>query len=281
LLVKAKLLNLVNKFVDDYYQTKTHDNTISFETSSPNFNYTYTFSFLQSPSYVADSGVTYYYKGNLKRSKSLKFLSGADEEYVFNPKDGNSQIFISYQVLKSLFTDISTSQRITFDLNEKNRLIEFKFLLNVDFLGQIVPAIYNTKTRDERIHIKGNFGDLNFNANTAVLSTKVNFDVYDSKESLIFGWNNDVNFKFSSKASVLDSGLNFIVNSFTLSDTTVTNNNYGAVDEQTLSGWVEDSIESYISKYIFNLFKTNINIGKFMKISAVVEKGTGLLLIGN
>lgn len=279
-LIKPRVIRLLNEFIQDFYK-KVKDTTITFETTSPNFNYSYSLGFSQPPVYTQKVGVTYYYKGNLKRTKTpaLKFLVG-DDEYTFDPKDGKRQAFINYAALKSLFTDFSTTDKLQFDVNEKTKIPEFKFLLNVDFLGQIIPAIYNTRARDERIHVKTALTDLSYDHTTSTLSTNGKFDIYDSKEANIFSWTNALKVRLVSRFDQKQVSINFSFRSVSIADTTVTLNNFGPADEQTLSNWVRDSFENVFAKYITSLFKASINLSSFLTVSSVVEKQNGLLVIG-
>ena len=205
----------------------------------------------------------------------------SNDEYVFDPKNGTYQLFLGNNLLKSIFADFASTEKISFDLTEKTWQPEFKFLLNVDYLGQVVPTIYNTKARDEKLKVSGTIDDLNYNEDTAELNCKIKFNVFDSKDIGIFSWNNDMQFRFSGNVNVTESSLNYLVISTFVADTTITLNPYGHADIQVLQGWVKDSLESVITKYKINLFKSSLKLGDYIKIKSLTEvENKGLLIVG-
>jgi len=253
---------------------------------TPNFNYSYSFNFLLSPDYTKYRGVTYFFNGNLKRELkngvlNKKFRTLNNDEYVFEPKDGDYQIFLPNSLIRNVFTDFSTSEKITFTINDKTWIPEYKFLLNIDFLGKIIPAIYNEKARDEKISIKGTVSELDYDDELFLLVCKITFKIYDSSSNLIFSWKTDVQFKFAPSVDIDESSINVIIKSMYITDITIIKNDYGETDIQTLMGWIEDSFNTLISKSNFRLFKRNICLKKFIKIKQMKEiENKGILLIG-
>jgi hypothetical protein len=283
--IKAILIQKVNSYIDSYYRIKTNDNVISLETMIPNFNYSYTFNYIQPPSYVNDSGVNYFLKGNLKRLQSKNYLlvqsnNRIDDEYSFDAKDGDIQIFLPNTLLRKVFTDFSTTQKISFTLNQTDLVPEFNFLLNIDYLGMIVPEIYKYKARDEKIRIKGTFDELDFNTESKSLNCKIYFNIYDSNEKMIFSWKTDIQFRFSSLVNLEESSLNFVISDIRVTDITFLQNDFGEADILTLIEWIEDSFSIMNKRTGFSLFKTNINLKKYILIKETKEvPNKGLLLI--
>jgi len=283
--IKAILIQKVNSYIDSYYRIKTNDNVISLETMIPNFNYSYTFNYIQPPSYVNNSGVNYFLKGNLKRLQSKNYLlvqsnNRIDDEYSFDAKDGDIQIFLPNTLLRKVFTDFSTTQKISFTLNQTDLVPEFNFLLNIDYLGMIVPEIYKYKARDEKIRIKGTFDELDFNTESKSLNCKIYFNIYDSNEKMIFSWKTDIQFRFSSLVNLEESSLNFVISDIRVTDITFLQNDFGEADILTLIGWIEDSFSIMNKRTGFSLFKTNINLKKYILIKETKEvPNKGLLLI--
>jgi len=283
--IKAILIQKVNSYIDSYYRIKTNDNVISLETMIPNFNYSYTFNYIQPPSYVNNSGVNYFLKGNLKRLQSKNYLlvqsnNRIDDEYSFDAKDGDIQIFLPNTLLRKVFTDFSTTQKISFTLNQTDLVPEFNFLLNIDYLGMIVPEIYKYKARDEKIRIKGTFDELDFNTESKSLNCKIYFNIYDSNEKMIFSWKTDIQFRFTSLVNLEESSLNFVISDIRVTDITFLQNDFGEADILTLIGWIEDSFSIMNKRTGFSLFKTNINLKKYILIKETKEvPNKGLLLI--
>ena len=232
-----------------------------------------------------DYGVNYFLKGNLKRIQNRNYMSVQSnrnniDEYSFNPKDGDTQFFLPNTLFKKIFIDFSTTQKISFSLNESNWTPELNFLLNIDYLGKVVPEIYKYKVRDEKIQVKGIFDELEFNTETRNLNCKILFKINDSKEKTILSWKTDIQFRFNVIINFEESSINYIIGEINVSDITFTQNDFGEADIQTLIGWIEDSFSLMIIKNKFSLFKKNINLKKYIQINETKDiTNKGILLI--
>jgi hypothetical protein len=139
--ISTGLSNSFNNFYDT--QSRARPTSYGLETQQPDTNYTLSLNYFMDPTYEA-KGITYYFDGLISRKPAAQkgFLQKQNEvaaDPIFDPTDGQFQIFLSYNVVRNILGDISNSSTFLFNIDNQNLNVQ-SYHLSIDFLTKVIPS---------------------------------------------------------------------------------------------------------------------------------------------
>jgi hypothetical protein len=291
----ASIKEGLSSAVESYFKKQSEDkpNTLELKLSNPqDTTYTIGYQFTNTPAYKNGYGITYYFSGAVNKKEvpvaTTKFLGdkntvNSKEEVQFDPTKGEFQIFISNNIVNSLLSDLSSRQTFFINLRPNNMLNGTDFKLNVDFLGQVVPSIYNTIARDEKVYIEGNIVNLNL-GDKMIGTADINFKAFNYNLKTLLSWTSKVKLDIDPVFDMDKLIFNYKLMSLDLLDSTVTSNQFGHINVHILNNWIRNQFKLYLrsENNSWRLFKNNSEILRyfFAELTTVEESNTGIIFGG-
>jgi hypothetical protein len=291
-LFSSNLNSLQNRIVTgftnstiNFYQNQANNQTLNFPLELSNKNsYNIDLSFNENPLYDISRGIVFYHNGEvLKNSGNKGFLKETIHRKwdKFNPDQGNFQIFLSSFIIEQIVNDVSENQSFNFKIENKNLPLNSLFRLQIEYLGHIIPKVYEEFAKDAEIFVTLRANQMKFRMNEKNMVGELNLE-YNIKnnDKLLLAFN--ILSDFTLLPLYQNQKFNLVLKALEIKDTTVVNNAYGELDEEMLRTYSFESLNSYLQTNPFYLFKQDIDFSRLFESSKVMMvENEGIVIAGH
>ncbi len=268
-----------------FYQNQANNQTLNFPLELSNKNsYNIDLSFLENPLYDISRGIVFYHNGEvLKNSGNKGFLKETIHKKWdnFNSDEGNFQIFLSSFIIEQIVNDVSETQSVNFLIQNKNLPYNCLFRLQIEYLGHIIPKVYEEFARDAEIFVTLRANQIKFRMSEKNMLGELNLEYnINYKDKLLLAFN--ILSEFSLLPLYQNQKFNLVLNGLKIKDTTVVNNAFGELDEEMLRTYSFDSINNYLQTNPLYLFKQHIDFSTlFDSSNVIVVENEGIVIAGH
>ena len=187
----------------------------------------------------------------------------------------------NFDILEQIVNDISETNSIKFRVENKNLPLNCIFRLQIEYLGHIIPKVYDEFARDVEIFVTLNVTQiqLKMNGNNLIGELNLEYNIY-SKEKLLLSYN--ILYDFGLLPIYQNQLFDLILNGLKIKDTTVVYNPYGMLDEENLRTYSSDSLNNYLQENPFYLFRQHLDFNTiFDNSKLIVVENEGIVIGGN
>jgi len=269
----------------NYYDKNPYPKSFPVDIVNPQVTYNLDLLFMAPPLYdLARDAVIFYHNGDTEHNKSEG--NTTDPKYKwdsFIPSDGNLQYFYSSVMFQSIFDDVVIERIFNLTVTEATLPKVHPFRLNINYLGRVIPAIYNVYPRDDDVFANATITNMtlfprnnNLDGHVTLLFKVVHAS--NLEEILIF----ETIFKYTLTHSYKDHQLNLRFITLDLNHRSVLKKQYGLLNLMVLRDWVSTSLQDYIQKNEYNLLVDPIDLSSIYTVSnARFIPENGILVYGN